>query len=433
MSPMIVGSLGIIVMLVLLVLGMPIGFGMALVGFLGVWYFTPISAVINITATVPYDVMANYGFCVLPLFLLFGAVCKNSDMGKDLFDMAYKWMGRIPGALALACLVEGTIFGAISSSGIATIITVGKVSLPEMKKGKYDDALATGCVACGGMLGILLPPSSVMVIYGIMTEQSIAEVFIAGVIPGLILAFMFMGYAVAVCIKNPGMGPPGPSFTFKEKVWSLGPSLEINLLTVLVLVGLVVGWFTPTESGAIAAAGAIVFSLFKRRLSWKGFKDSLWETIGGSGMIYGMLIGSFIFNSFLTMSQIPMHIADMVAGLHLPGLVIMIIIIAIYFVLGTFFPEMAMIILTLPVFFPIVMKCGFDPIWFGIVVTWAVGIGGITPPVGMGIYVTAGIAKEVPLTTILRGLMPFIYMELIFAALLIGFPQMATWLPSLMK
>jgi len=354
-------------------------------------------------------------------------------MGKDLFDMAYKWMGRIPGALALACLVEGTIFGAICSSGIATIITVGKVSLPEMKKGKYDDALATGCVACGGMLGIMLPPSSVMVIYGIMTEQSIAAVFIAGVIPGMILALMFMGYAVAVCVKNPEMGPPGPGFTFKEKIWSLVPSLEINLLTVLVLVGLVIGWFTPTESGAIAAAGAIVFSLFKRRLSWKGFKESLWETIGGSGMIYGMLIGSFIFNSFLAMSQIPMNIADMVAGLHLPGLVIIIIIIAIYFVLGTFFPEMAMIILTLPVFFPIVMKCGFDPIWFGIVVTWAVGIGGITPPVGMGIYVTAGIAKEVPLTTILRGLMPFIYMELVFAALLIGFPQMATWLPSLMK
>jgi tripartite ATP-independent transporter DctM subunit len=432
MSPMIVGSIGIIIMLVLLVLGMPIGYGMALVGFFGVWYFTSIPAVINIAATVPYDAMANYGLCVLPLFLLFGAVCKNSEMGRDLFNMAYKWMGRVPGALALACLVEGTIFGAISSSGIATIIVVGKVSLPEMTKGKYDDALATGCVAIGGILGILLPPSSIMVIYGIMTEQSIAAVFIAGIIPGMILAFMFMAYAIIVCIKNPKMGPPGPSFTLKEKIWSLGPSLEINLLTVLVLVGLVVGWFTPTESGAIAAAGAIVFSLFKRRLSWKGFKESLWETIGGSGMIYVMLIGSFIFNSFMAMSQIPMNIADIVAGLHLPPLVIVIIIIAIYFVLGTFFDEMAMILLTLPVFFPIILKIGYDPIWFGIVVTWAVGMGQITPPVGMGIYVTAGLAKDVPLTTILRGLIPFIIMELIFAALLIAFPQMATWLPSLM-
>src|SRR4030042_1748357 len=192
MSPMIVGSIGIIVMLVLLVLGMPIGYGMALVGFVGVWYFTSIPAVINIAATVPYDAMANYGLCVLPLFLLFGAVCKNSEMGRDLFNMAYKWMGRVPGALALACLVEGTIFGAISSSGIATIVTVGKVSLPEMKRGKYDDALATGCVASGGMLGILLPPSGIMVIYGIMTEQSIAAGFFAGIIPGGILAFIFL-------------------------------------------------------------------------------------------------------------------------------------------------------------------------------------------------------------------------------------------------
>lgn len=432
MSPMIVGFIGIILMLALLILGLPIGYGMALVGFCGVWYFTSLPAVVNIAATVPYDAMANYGLCVLPLFLFFGAVCKNSEMGKDLFNMAYKWMGRVPGALALACLVEGTIFGAISSSGIATIIVTGKVSLPEMKKGKYDDALATGCVAIGGMLGILLPPSSIMVIYGIMTEQSIAAIFIAGIIPGMILAFMFMGYAIIVCIRNPKLGPPGPSFTIKEKIRSLGPSLEINLLTVLVLLGLVVGWFTPTESGAIAAAGAIVFSLFKRRLSWKGFKESLWETIGGSGMIYVMLIGSFIFNNFMALSQIPMDIADIVAGLRLPGVVIITIIIAIYFVLGTFFDEMAMILLTLPVFFPIVMKTGFDPIWFGIVVTWAVGIGQITPPVGMGIYVTAGLAKDVPLPTILKGLLPFIVMELIFAASLIAFPQMATWLPSVM-
>ena len=204
------------------------------------------------------------------------------------------------------------------------------------------------------------------------------------------------------------------------------------MLTVFVLLGLVVGWFTAKESGAIAAAGAIVFSLFKRRLSWKGFKESLWETIGGSGMIYVMLIGSFIFNSFMAMSQIPMDIADIVAGLHVPGLVIIMIIIAIYFVLGTFFDELAMILLTLPVFSPIIVKTGYDPIWFGIVVTWAVGIEQNTPPVGMVIYVTAGLAKDVPLPTILRGLMPFIIMELIFIASLIAFPQMATWLPSLM-
>ncbi len=432
MSAMAVGYIGIVIMLVLLALGMPIGYGMGLVGFFGIWYFTSLTAVTNNVGTIPYDLMANYGYCVLPLFFLFGAVCKNSGMGRDLFDMAYKWMGRVPGAMALACLVEGTIFGAISSSGLATILTVGMVSLPEMKAKKYDDALATGCVACGNMLGIMLPPSGIMVIYAIMTEQSIAAVFIAGIIPGLIMAFMFMGYVVLVCVRNPSLGPPGPRFTVKEKVRSLGPSLEINLLTILVLVGLVVGWFTPTESGAIAAAGSIVFALFRSRLNWKAFKESLWETVGGSGMIYVMLIGAFIFNSFLALSQIPMNIADMVAGLHMPGIVIVSIIIAIYFVLGTFVDEVAMILLTLPVFYPIILKSGYDPIWFGIVVTWAVGIGSITPPVGMGIYLTAGLAKEVPLPTIIKGCMPFIVMELIFVALLIAFPQMATWLPSLM-
>jgi tripartite ATP-independent transporter DctM subunit len=282
------------------------------------------------------------------------------------------------------------------------------------------------------MLGIMLPPSGIMVIYAIMTEQSIAAVFIAGIIPGLIMALMFMGYVILVCVRNPSLGPPGPRFTVKEKMRSLGPSLEINLLTILVLVGLVVGWFTPTESGAIAAAGSIVFALFRSRLNWKAFKESLWETVGGSGMIYVMLIGAFTFNSFLALSQIPMNIADMVAGLHMPGIIIVSIIIAIYFVLGTFVDEVAMILLTLPVFYPIILKCGYDPIWFGIVVTWAVGIGSITPPVGMGIYLTAGLAKEVPLTTIIKGCMPFIVMELIFVVLLIAFPQMATWLPSLM-
>jgi tripartite ATP-independent transporter DctM subunit len=325
-----------------------------------------------------------------------------------------------------------TIFGAISASALATCLTIGSVAVPEMRKYKYKDSLATACVATGGVLGVLIPPSSVLIIYGMMTEQSIGKLFIAGVVPGVVLCIMFMIMIFGHCLIDPKLGPPGPSTTFKEKMLSIGSCGEILALVVVVIGGLMVGWFTPTEAGAIGAFGAIVFSLIRKRLKWQGFKNALWETAGGVGMVYFLLIGAFIFNIFLTLSNIPMEVAGIVSSLNLSPALIMVIIIIIYLILGCFIESLAMIVLTIPIFYPIVIAIGWDPLWFGVLIVLVGGMGMITPPVGIGVYVIAGVVRDVPMGTVFRGIWPFLFVEVVFAALLIAFPQIATWLPSLM-
>lgn len=432
MSSMTVGVIGIVVMLALLALGMPIGFGMAVIGWLGIWYFTSLTGALSMAATVPYQVIYNYNYAVLPLFFFMANICMHTGLSTALFNMVYKWMGRLPGGLSAAAIAAATIFGAVSASAVATCLTIGLVAIPEMKRYNYQDSLATACVAAGGVLGILIPPSAMLIVYGVMTQQSIGKLFIAGVIPGLVLAIMFMIMIVARCMINPNLGPRGPKFTFKEKIYSIGPPAEIILLIILVIGGLLIGWFTPTEAGAVGAFGAVVFSLIRRRLKWQGFKDAVWETASGVGMIYMLIIGAFIFNGLLTLSNIPMELADIVAGLNLPPIAIMCIIFVIYLILGCFIEALAMILLTLPVFYPIAVAIGYDPIWFGIIIVLVVGMAMITPPVGMGVYVIAGIAKDVPMGAIFKGIWPFLYVEILFFVLLLVFPQIATWLPSFM-
>jgi tripartite ATP-independent transporter DctM subunit len=323
------------------------------------------------------------------------------------------------------------MFAAASASSIATAVTMGMVSIPEMRSYKYDSALATGCVAAGGTLGILIPPSGILILYGIITEQSISELFIAGVAPGIILALMFMVMIYIRASLNPKMAPQGPRTSFKEKMVATGQSFEMVLLLLLIIIGLIIGWFTPTEAGAIGAFGAIVLSLIRRRLSWPGFKDSIIDTARSSGMIFTIIIGAFVFNYFLAISTIPMELAEWVANLGFPPVVIMVIIILVYLVLGCFIDALSMVLLTIPIFFPVATSLGFDPIWFGILIVLVVEMAMITPPVGMNVYVIAGITRDVPMQTIFKGIMPFLVIEAAFVALLIAFPQIALWLPSL--
>ncbi|MFC1942458.1 TRAP transporter large permease [Chloroflexota bacterium] len=433
MEPMMVGLIGIILMLVLLAVGMPVGFGMAFVGGVGIWYFTNWEGAARMLAVIPYNLLTGYSHAVLPLFFFMANITLFSGISRSLYEMVYKWIGRLPGGLSAATIGAATIFGAVSASAVATCLTIGLVSIPEMKKYKYDDGMATACIAAGGVLGILIPPSGILIIYGIMTGQSIGKLFIAGIVPGVILCIMFMTMIVTRCIINPALGPPGPSTTFAEKIKSIGATAEMLLLVVIVIGGLIIGWFTPTEAGAVGAFFAFVFSLARRRLNWQGFKGAVWETASGVGMIYFLLIGAFIFNNFLTMSNIPMELAELVAGLALPKLVIILLILVIYLILGCFIDALAMILLTIPVFFPVAMALNLDPIWFGIVIVLVVGMGMITPPVGIGVYVIAGVAKDVPMGTIFKGIIPFLLVEVVFAALLITFPQIATFLPSLMN
>ena len=432
MNPITTGMVGICILLTLMFIGMPIGFAMLLVGSTGFVYLVRLSGAIHILASVPYGLISNYDYCVLPLFLLMGTIILNAGFGKTLFRAGHTVLGWLPGGLAIATIFACGIFSAISSSSIACALTIGLIAIPEMKRYKYDNALAAGSVAAGGTLDILIPPSGLFIIYGIMTEQSIGKLFVAGMIPGIILALMFIVVVYIWVRLNPTLAPPGSSTTFREKMAALGKCTDIILLCILILGGLIIGWFTPTEAGAIGALGAIVLSLIRRRLSWQGFKDSVIDTMRNTGMIFIIVTGALVFNTFFAVTTIPMELADWVSGLALPPVLIMVIIILMYIILGTFLDELSMILLTLPIFYPVVTRLGFDPIWFGVVVVLVVEMGMISPPVGMTMFIVKGIAQDIPMKTIYKGVLPVVIAVLVMMALLISFPKLALFLPRLM-
>jgi C4-dicarboxylate transporter, DctM subunit len=430
-SPIITGIVGFAVLLVLMFMGMPIGFTMLLCGVVGFAYLASWSGAFEVLTQTPYNLVTNYDYAVLPLFLLMAEICMAAGMGQSLYRLVYVWIGRMRGGLAIATIGACACFAAASSSSIATAVTLGLVAIPEMRKYKYDDALVTGCLAAGGGLGILIPPSGVLMIYGIMTQQSISKLFIAGLLPGILLAVLFMVMIYVRARLKPSLAPAGEKVPLKEKLAATGDAIEMVALLVVIIVGLIIGWFTPTEAGAAGALGAIVLSLLRRRLSWKGFVHSLVETLRTTGMIFVILIGSMVFNSFLAITTIPMEMADWVAGLGFPPVVIMILIVVMYLILGTFMEELSMILLTVPIFFPLIVSLGFDPIWFGIMIVMVVELGMISPPVGMTMYVIKGIARDVPITTIFRGVIPFLAVEILLVVLIIAFPIIVTFLPSI--
>ena len=433
MSPIVTGLVGIAVLLLFLACGMPIGFAMILLGFAGFSYLVNLSGAFHILAKVPYVAISNYDFCVIPLFFLMASICLTTGFGTSLFKLVYTWIGRIPGGLSMATVGACAMFAAASASTIATALTIGKVAIPEMKAYKYDSRLACGCVAAGGTLGILIPPSGILIVYGIITEQSIAKLFIGGIIPGVMLALIFMVLTFVWARLNPAIAPTGPSTSFREKLAAIGESTEMVLLLLLVIVGLIVGWFTPTEAGAAGAFGAIVLSLIRRRLNLERFKEAFIDTLYGAGMVFTILVGALIFNSFLAVSTIPMELASWVAGLGLPPVMIMALILLVYLVLGCFIDAFSMVLLTIPIFFPVVTALGFNPIWFGVIVVLVVEIALITPPVGMNVYVIWGITRDVPMETIFRGILPFLAALIVFIIFLVAFPQIILFLPGLMS
>ncbi|MHC4684854.1 MAG: TRAP transporter large permease [Planctomycetota bacterium] len=433
MSPFAIGIIGIVVVLLLLFCGFPIGFAMILVGFAGTTYLVNSTAALHVIATKPFNVISNYDYQVLPLFLLTASVCLSAGLGRSLLRLAYNVVGRLPGGLAMATIGACGLFSAISASSIATAVTIGTAAIPEMRSYKYDTALATGCVAAGGTLGILIPPSAILIIYGILTETSIAVLFIAGMIPGVILTLLFMFMIYIHARIKPALAPPGPSTSLKEKFAAIGECTEIMLLMMLVLIGIVVGWFTPTEAGGIAAFGSIVITLFRRRLTWQGFKDAIVDTIVNTGMIFMVLIGAFVMNTFIAMSTIPMELAEMVTGFGLSPIFVIGLIMVMYLILGCVIDTMSMIFLTIPIFFPVVTGLGFDPIWFGVIIVLVTEIAMITPPIGMNVYVIGGVVKDVPMEVIFKGILPFVVVEIAFVMVLIAFPQIALFLPGLMR
>jgi len=412
-------------------MGLPIGITMGLVGFVGIWVMVTGPAALAAFAHTAFNQASSYDMSTLPLFLLMAEVVFRTGFGKSLYDLARAWLGHFSGGLAMATVGACAGFAAVSSSNIATAATFGLIALPEMEKNKYDPRLATGCVAAGGTLGMLIPPSAFMILYGILTETSIGKLFTAGLIPGIIQAIFYLITISIVCRLNPTMGPPERSRSLKERIMALRDCWEMIALIVLVLGGLIFGLFTPPEAGAVGAFGALALSIIRRKLNWNNFREAILGTMKTTGMIYLIVIGAMTFKTFIAISTLPYWLAETVGGLNIPPVWIIACIVLLYIILGTAMEELSMMVLTIPIFFPLVMKFGFDPIWFGIICTKMICFGMITPPMGMTMFVVQGISKQ-PITTVYKGVLPFCISDVVHTAVLLFIPEVSLLLPKLL-
>jgi len=430
MSPEVIGILGIVVMFALLALRMYIGIAMALTGFLGLSCIVGFDAGLHILGITPLTEGSSYTLSVIPLFVLMGQFAFISGISSDIYKTVYAWMGHFRGGLAMATIMACAGFAAVCGSSLATGATMGMVAIPEMNKYNYDPKLSTGCVAAGGTLGILIPPSIGFIIYGILTEESIGKLFIAGFLPGALLAFLFMLAIYIQCRLKPEIGPPSDKTTLKEKIRSLGGTWGMLLLFLIVMGGIYFGIFTPTEAAGVGAFGAFLFALIKRKMNMETFIQSLLQTGRTTAMIFLIIIGANIFSTFLGLARLPMELADFIGTLALPKLVILAGIILVFVLLGCVMDCYAIMILTVPIIFPVIEALQFDPIWFGVLMVIVLEVGLITPPVGLNVFVLKAAAPNVPLSTIFRGIWPFLIAAVVAICLIIIFPDIATYLPN---
>lgn len=433
MSVTTIGLIGIISLVLLLFSKMPVGFVMAFLGVVGFSYVKGINAGLNLLAKDFFDTFSGYDLTVIPLFIFMGQIAFHSGISKRLYDAVYVFMGHYRGGLAIATIGACAAFSTVSGSTNATAATMAMITLPEMRRYKYDMALATGTVAAGGSLGILIPPSVIFIIYGILTEQSIGKLFAAGILPGILLAALFVLTIYLVVWRNPELAPQGTRATFFQRVVSLSGIIEALIIFALVMGGLFKGVFTPTEAAAVGAFLTLMIAVIRRQLSWAHLMQSLSETTKISCMVMTIVAGAVVFGHFMAITRIPFALANWVGALALPKYAVMSVIILMYMAGGCFMDSLAMIMLTIPIFYPVVMDLGFDPIWFGVIIVLVTEMGVVTPPVGVNVYVVHGIAKDVPLETIFKGAFPFMLALFTCIAILLAFPQIATFLPSLIR
>lgn len=432
MSPSVVGVLAFGSLFLLMGLGVHIGIAMGFVGLVGLVYFGGLDRAGSMLGLTWFAQTSSYVLATVPLFILMGQVAFHSDIAKDFYEMAYKWVGRLPGGLAMATVVGCAGFAAVCGASTATAATMTTISLPEMKRYKYDMKLAVGVLASGGTLGILIPPSLTMIIYGSMVEQSIGKLFIAGILPGILTASLYMIMILVRCRLNPRLGPPSGAVGFRERVVSMKGGAWIVLLFLLVMGGIYMGWFTPTEAAATGAFGAIALAVLLRRLDRKRLNDSLMDTGRTTAMIFMIIIGAVLFGQFVALTRVPAQFADFLAGLEVNRYVVFALIVLMYLVLGALMDELAMILITIPIIFPVIVTLGFDPIWFGVMLVVFCQLGLILPPVGMNCFVIAGMARDIPLEDVYKGIMPFAFTEIFIVVLLTAFPQIVLWLPTQM-
>ena len=419
--------------LLLAFIRVPLAFAMGIVGFVGFAYKVNLSAAASMVTQVTYETGMSYTLSVIPLFILMGNFTARAGMAEELFRAAYAFIGHYRGGLAQATVVACAGFGGPCGSSIATAATMAKVCYPPMKRLGYSDALSAGSIAAGGTLGILIPPSTLMVIYGIMTEVNIGKLFAAGILPGIVCTVL-LGIAVQYVIwRDPSAGPRGERASWHERWVALKGVGGITALFVFVLAGIFGGLFTATEAGGVGAGGAFLFALWRRRLSWRDLVDTLIESASTTAMLVMILIGAFLFANFINYTTMPADLKSFVTESNLSPVMVVIVICAIYVILGSAMEELSMILLTVPLFFPVVTALGWDPVWFGIIIVLVVQIGLISPPVGMNIFVLRSLLPQVGLGTLFRGVMPFTVALIAMLGIMVAFPQLATWLPSLMK
>jgi tripartite ATP-independent transporter DctM subunit len=427
-----IGLIGIGVLLLLMALRMPIGIAMLLVGIVGFAILNGPQAALAALGSYPYQYAAVYDFAVIPLFVLMGNLGSVSGMARELYAAAYSWIGHVRGGLAHATILACAGFAAVSGSSVASAVTMGKVCLPEMRRYNYSHRLSTGVIAAGGTLGILIPPSTAFVIYGLLTEQSIGKLLLAGILPGLLLTAIFM-ITVTIWMRfKPEYGPPGPRAGWSERGRSLlgaGPMLVIVLISIG---GIYVGAFSPSQAAAVGAALAFGYALWRGSLRKGNLSKVLIETVNTTALVFLILIGALVFGPFLAVSGLPEKIAQGLAGLDVPRVVILIIILAVYILLGTFLEGFSMLVLTLPIVFPIIKALGYDPIWFGVIMVIVLEMGLIDPPVGINVFIVKGLVPDVPMSEIFAGIVPFWLAMMACIAILIVFPEIAMFIPDRM-
>ena len=429
MNEITVGIMALALLLLLFATGIELGFAMALVGFGGFAYLNGFHPAMQLVARDIYDVITNYGYTVFPLFILMGQIGFNSGIAVRLYDAAHRFVGHIPGGLAMATVIGATAFKTICGSAAATAATFASVAIPEMDRYGYDRRLSTGIVATVGTLGCIIPPSVVLIVYGILTEQSIGQLFLAGIIPGLIIALFFMGIIYGWVKINPKIAPMSERSTWKARIRSLPEVGWIILVFLLVTGGIMKGFFTPTEAGAMGTFAVLVLVMVKRNITFIGYVKSVAEALSTAGMILMLIIGSVILGHFIAVTNIPQNTADWLGALPLNRYVIMVMICLVYLLGGSFIDDLAFMILATPIFYPTILKLGFNPIWFGILIGVVVMIGVVIPPVAVCVFVVKNITKE-PIGRIYRGVTPFLISLVAVWGLLFVFPQLALWLPS---
>lgn len=396
MSPIYTGVLGILILLFLFAIRVPVAFAMGIMGFLGFTYLGSVSSALEMVAVEFFDVFSSYTLTVLPMLVLMGAIAFRMGMSNRIFDSTYVILGNRKGGLAIASILGCAAFAAICGSTNATAAAMGSVALPHMRRYNYDLSLATGSVAAAGTLGILIPPSALLIIYGIISEQSIGKLFLGGVIPGIVLAISFSIVVSFLCSRNPKIGPPGPPTSIKEKLMALSPFIEVLVLFALVLGGLLTGWFSATQAGAAGALAVSIIGLIRRELTIRALIEAAKDTLLITCMVMFVLFGAILFSRFMAVTKIPFLLSSWIGSLKMPREVVIFLIILVHLIGGRFMDGLAMIMLTVPILLPAVISLGYDPIWFGIVVTLIVEMAAITLPVGINVYVIKSIAADVP-------------------------------------